>query len=188
MWLYLVAAGGAGTGMRVSAAQPTQSGVPTARLLWFEASSALYAEGQIPTTPHSSLLHSPSAPCPGLDGVISKGMTPPNPTPGGLLCCKGGSGQLPIEVSLHSTKSQWHQGHQPPCKGPCLKVGSGSRGCKHPTLAPHFVWGREGWETGGTVTACQKNAQPARPPRPLCPGATAACWNLEALHRNKINT
>lgn len=61
--------------------------------------------------------------------------------------------------------------------------GSSNRASKwSPTLAPYFVWGREGWEAGGSMTACQKNAQPAWPLHPLCPQATATHCNLEALH------
>lgn len=151
------------------------------QLLWFEASSALCAEGQIPTASRFPLCSLPKLGRAHFHPAqANTGVTPPNPTQG------GGAGQLPIPVPLHSTKSWWHQRHQPPCSA--LKGVQELRALGSPTPAPQCAWGREGWETRGTVTACQKNAQPAWPPRPLCPAATAACCNLEALHRNKINT
>lgn len=64
IWHYLVAAGASGTGVRVSATQPTQSGVPSCSGLKPAQPSVQRDKSPLP-------LAFPSAPCPSLDGLIS---------------------------------------------------------------------------------------------------------------------
>ena len=142
--------------------------------------------GRNPRCPLLLLLF-PSGPCPGrLDGLIS---TPtqdgaPQTLPTGATGLQGG-GSTPAAQQGATTSHQFSAAPEPAATLqrawdplPCCEGGLGTGGLQAPgcpTLTPHSVWGREGWETRESVTACQKNAQPARPPRPLCPRATAAC-------------
>lgn len=149
VWCYLVAAGGSGTGMRVSAAQPTRSGVPIAHSGLKPAHPSMQTDKSPPALAFPCCFPLCSIPRFGWGYFHpysgKHGDDTPKPHPGGLLGCKGG---VPIQVPLHSTKSRWHQGHQPPCKEPC----SGSRSCKHwgpPPRHPTLCGERKGGKQGG---------------------------------------
>lgn len=147
--------------------------------------------GRSPRSPLLLLLLFPSGPCPGhLDRVISTptqdsmGMMPPKPHPRGLLGCKGEVhtscpvGCHPVAPIPCGTRASSHsaKGLGPPAPPQRWAWGQGAAGTgvpppRHPTLCGEGKGGKQ----GGSMTACQKNAQLAWPPRPLCPRAMAAC-------------